>query len=197
MEWMAYMKNHWWWWCQFHNDCFHNDRSGVMWISVVHCWGNLWVPGVLLYPTNISTPLHSALTRILHIWYPIEWNRKDTFSCHLQIIHIFQGILKQKLKIEKLLKKILFRNGANCVRPDVCACQPGYTGTMCQTGDFLFVFVYLCICVFVYLCICVFYIWYTGISYLISLNPMLLKNTAHVGSFKQFVFVYLRICVFV
>ena len=34
-------------------------------------------------------------------------------------------------------------------------------------------------------------------SYLISLNPMLFKNIAHVGSFKHFVFVYLRICVFV
>ena len=31
----------------------------------------------------------------------------------------------------------------------------------------------------------------------ISLNPMLLKNIAHVGSFKHFVFVYLRICVIV
>ena len=47
-----------------------------------------------------------------------------------------------------------------------------------------------------YLCICVFYIWYTGMSYLISLNPMLFKNIAHVGSFKHFVFVYLRICIF-
>ena len=46
------------------------------------------------------------------------------------------------------------------------------------------------------MCICVFYIWYTGMSYLISLNPMLLKNIAHVGSFKHFVFVYLRIYVF-
>ena len=137
-----------------------------MWISVVHCWGNLWVPGVLFYTTNISTPLHSALTRILHIWYPIEWNRKDTFSCHLQIIHIFQGILKQKLKImsEKLLKKIYFRNGANCVRPDVCACQPGYTGTMCQTGDFLFVFVYLCICICICICILLCQPRYTGTS---------------------------------
>ena len=34
-------------------------------------------------------------------------------------------------------------------------------------------------------------------SYLISFNPMLLKNIAHVGSFKHFVFVYLRICVIV
>ena len=33
-------------------------------------------------------------------------------------------------------------------------------------------------------------------SYLISLNPMLFKNMAHVGSFKHFVFVYLRIFVF-
>ena len=30
-------------------------------------------------------------------------------------------------------------------------------------------------------------------SYLISLNSMLLKNIAHVGSFKHFVFVYLCI----
>ena len=34
-------------------------------------------------------------------------------------------------------------------------------------------------------------------SYSISLNPMLFKNIAHVGSFKHFVFVYLRICVIV
>ena len=34
-------------------------------------------------------------------------------------------------------------------------------------------------------------------SYLISLNPMLLKSIAHVGSFKHFVFAYLCICVFV
>ena len=33
----------------------------------------------------------------------------------------------------------------------------------------------------------------TFISYLISLNPMLFKNIAHVGSFKHFVFVYLCI----
>ena len=53
------------------------------------------------------------------------------------------------------------------------------------------VFLALCICVFVYLCICVlcicvFYIWYTGMSYSISLNPMLLKNIAHVWSLKHF-----------
>merc|ERR1712218_212169 len=36
-----------------------------------------------------------------------------------------------------------------------------------------------------------------SISYLISLNPMLLKNIAHVGPFKHFVFVYLSICVIV
>ena len=53
------------------------------------------------------------------------------------------------------------------------------------------------ICAYVYLCLCVFYIWYTGMSYLISLNPMLFKNIAHVGSFKHFVFLYLRICVIV
>ena len=29
-----------------------------------------------------------------------------------------------------------------------------------------------------------------GMSYLISLNPMLLKEIAHVGSFNYFVFVY-------
>ena len=39
-------------------------------------------------------------------------------------------------------------------------------------------------------------------SYLISLNPMLFKNVAHVGSFTHFdlcvsVFVYLCICLFV
>ena len=49
---------------------------------------------------------------------------------------------------------------------------------------------------FVYICNCVFYIWHTGISYLISLNPMLFKNIAHVGSFKYFLFVYSCICVF-
>ena len=38
---------------------------------------------------------------------------------------------------------------------------------------------------------------YTGMSYLISLNPMLFKNIAHVWSSKHFVFVYLRICIFV
>ena len=32
---------------------------------------------------------------------------------------------------------------------------------------------------------------------MISLNPMLFKNIAHVGFFKHFVFVYLRNCVFV
>ena len=32
---------------------------------------------------------------------------------------------------------------------------------------------------------------------MISLNLILLKNIAHVGSFKHFVFVYLRICVIV
>ena len=37
------------------------------------------------------------------------------------------------------------------------------------------VFLALCICVFAYLCICVFYIWYTGMSYLISLDLMLFK----------------------
>ena len=31
---------------------------------------------------------------------------------------------------------------------------------------------------------------------MISLNPMLFKNMAHVGSFKHFVFVYLRIFIF-
>ena len=36
-----------------------------------------------------------------------------------------------------------------------------------------------------------------GMSYLISLNPMLLENVAYIGSFKHFVFVYLHICVFV
>ena len=36
-----------------------------------------------------------------------------------------------------------------------------------------------------------------GMSDLISLNPMLFKNIAHVGSFKHFVFVYLRFCVIV
>ena len=36
-----------------------------------------------------------------------------------------------------------------------------------------------------------------GMSYLISFNPMLFKNIAHVGSFKHFVFVFLRICVIV
>ena len=50
--------------------------------------------------------------------------------------------------------------------------------------------------VFAYLCICVFHIWYTGMSYLISLNPMLFKNIAHVGSFMHFVIVYLWICEF-
>ena len=44
------------------------------------------------------------------------------------------------------------------------------------------VFQALCICVFAYLCIFVFYIWYTRMSYLISLNPMLLKNIAHLGT---------------
>ena len=34
-------------------------------------------------------------------------------------------------------------------------------------------------------------------SYLISLNPILLKNKAHVGCSKHFVLVYLRICVVV
>ena len=33
-------------------------------------------------------------------------------------------------------------------------------------------------------------------SYLISLNPMLFKNIAHVGSSEHFVFVNLRICLF-
>ena len=33
--------------------------------------------------------------------------------------------------------------------------------------------------------------------YLISLNNMLFKNVAHIGSFKHFVFLYLRVCVFV
>ena len=51
----------------------------------------------------------------------------------------------------------------------------------------LLITLYLCICIYVYMCICVFYIWYTGMSYLISLNPKLLKNTAHVGSFKHFI----------
>ena len=60
-----------------------------------------------------------------------------------------------------------------------------------------FVFVYLRICVFVYLCICVFHIWYTGMSYLISLNPMLLKNKAYVWELCICVFVYLCICLFV
>ena len=32
---------------------------------------------------------------------------------------------------------------------------------------------------------------------MISLNPMLVKNIALVGTFKHFVFVYLRICVIV
>ena len=52
-------------------------------------------------------------------------------------------------------------------------------------------------CPLLYLRFCVFHIGYTGLSYLISLNPMLLKNIAHVGTFKHFVFVYLRICVIV
>ena len=47
----------------------------------------------------------------------------------------------------------------------------------------LFSTLYLCICVFVYLCISH---WYTGMSYLIYLNPVLFKNIAHVGSFKHF-----------
>ena len=34
-------------------------------------------------------------------------------------------------------------------------------------------------------------------SYSISLNSMLFKNIAHVGSFKHFIFLYLRICVIV
>ena len=46
--------------------------------------------------------------------------------------------------------------------------------------------------VFEYLCISVFYICYTGMSYLIYLNPILFKNIAHVLSFKHFVFVYLQ-----
>ena len=49
-----------------------------------------------------------------------------------------------------------------------------------------FVFAYLCICLFAYF----------TFEWLISLNPMLLKNIAHVGSFKHFVFVYLRyLCI--
>ena len=36
-----------------------------------------------------------------------------------------------------------------------------------------------------------------GMSYLISLTPMLLRNIAHDGSFKDFTFVYLCMCVFV
>ena len=36
-----------------------------------------------------------------------------------------------------------------------------------------------------------------GMSYLISLTPMLLRNIAHDGSFKDFTFVYLCICDFV
>ena len=40
-------------------------------------------------------------------------------------------------------------------------------------------------------------LFHKGMSYLMSLNPMLLKNIVHVGSFKHFVFLYLRICVIV
>ena len=71
-----------------------------------------------------------------------------------------------------------FANGATKFKTsDMCTMQPDVTNTL-------------------NLCICVFHIWYMGMSYLISLNPMLLKNIAHVGSFKHFVFVYLPICVF-
>ena len=43
-----------------------------------------------------------------------------------------------------------------------------------------------------YVHICVFHIWYKGMSYLKSLNPMLFKNKAHVWSFKYIVFVYFQ-----
>ena len=43
----------------------------------------------------------------------------------------------------------------------------------CWVYQALCIFEYLC-----FLCICIFQIWYTGMSYLISLNPMLLKNIA-------------------
>ena len=36
----------------------------------------------------------------------------------------------------------------------------------------------------------------TGMSYLISLNPMHLKDIAHVSSFEQIVLLYVHICVF-
>ena len=48
--------------------------------------------------------------------------------------------------------------------------------------------------VFVCWCNCVFLFWHIWMSYLMSLNPLLLKNTAHVGSFKHFGIVYLCIC---
>ena len=126
-----------------------------MWISVVHCWGNLWVPGVLFYTTNISTPLHSALTRILHIWYPIEWNRKDTVSCHLQIIHIFQGILKRfQIMSENFWKRFISETVQIAyVRMFVLASQ----GTQAPCVRQVIFYLYLCICVFVFVFVFVYF----------------------------------------
>ena len=46
-----------------------------------------------------------------------------------------------------------------------------------------FVLVFVCWC-------CVFLFWHIGISYLMSSNPLLLKNMAHIGSFKHFGIVF-------
>ena len=53
---------------------------------------------------------------------------------------------------------------------------------------------YLISCVFVFLHLC---IWQSKISFLMSLDPWLFENIAHVGYFRHFITVYLCICVFV
>ena len=59
-------------------------------ISVVHCWGNLWVPGVLFDPTNISNQPYTS-SHMLHIQlleYPIPLLSSSSSSARHKIRHM-------------------------------------------------------------------------------------------------------------
>ena len=75
----------------------------------------------------------------------------------------------------------------------VVQCKSQSVGQWFIVSD-LVIHSYLISCVFVFLHLC---IWQSKISFLMSLDPWLFENIAHVGYFRHFITVYLCICVFV
>ena len=153
------------WWI---NDCMKTLRA----IYSLYC---------CLGPSGVSSSL--PLLCSLSTWICRE-NLKMTKSKDCKTL-----VRDTDLKFLRAFFAKSFTGGGGSLKLATAVAFTSCSALICRTAAAVFIWRKHWLVDFVYLrtfCICIFYIWYTGMSYLISLNIMLFKYiVAHVGSLKH------------